>query len=172
MNPATVALIILVLSILLWLFFIIAPWKVDKVFPSFRLKKWLKRLLSISFGIIGAGVVLILFIVWFLLSTTNLSRRPKYAKMFLEDSAINVNLPKFKVLDHTLQFTGGDDTEIRWEVKFKKPLSDEFVETLDSLCHSYGSGWHFDRQNHRYIYTYWHPNDIEITYCVSISPEN
>ena len=125
-----------------------------------------------GFSIIGAGVVLILFIVWFLLSTTNLSRRPKYAKMFLEDSAINVNLPKFKVLDHTLQFTGGDDTEIRWEVKFKKPLSDEFVETLDSLCHSYGSGWHFDRQNHRYIYTYWHPNDIEITDCVSISPEN
>lgn len=170
MNPATIALIFLLLSILLWLFLIIAPWKIHKTFPHFKLKTWGKCLLSISFGVIGAGLVFILFINWALLSITNLSRRPKYAKMFLEECAIDIDMPKFKVLDHTFQFIGGDDTETRWEVKFKKPLSDEFVETLDSLCRS-TSDWYYDRPSHSYNYIYWHPDNIELRDCVSISPE-
>lgn len=170
MNPATVALIILVVAVLLWILLIIAPWGIEKVVPFLKLKKWVKHLLSIFYGFIGAGVVLLLFLSWATISFFNLSRNSKYARLFLEDCGINVDLPKFKVKDHTFRFIGGDDTEIRWEVKFKKPLSDEFVATLDSLCRHYSSGWSFNKQDQSYVYSYWHPDDIEIKDCVVITP--
>ena len=170
MNPATVALIFLILSLFLWLFLIVAPWIINKIFPSFTLKKWVKHLLSISSGVIGAVVVLLLFIIWAVSSFFNPSRRPIYARMFLEDCAINVELlPKFKVLDHTFRITGGSDTEEKWEILFKKPLSEEFLASLNRLCEQSSSNWRYDYQGEFYVFSCW--RNAVITETVIIYPK-
>ena len=152
-----------------------------KVYRSRSLNKWVKLL-------IGILALALSVIVLFLGSITgiataifggDLSKNPREARTYLKSIEIGLELPTFKVTEHQFANVGGDDQREHWDIKFTKPLTEEFIAALDSLCRV-DSRWtkafemapysNNDTTCH-YFFSYWDPEHIEIREMVIIYPK-
>ena len=177
----------LIIACLLIIAFIFAlPFIVRKISDSRRLKKWQKVVLNAA--IIGFGCLIAITCLvanearevsrWYE-SGISLTKDPKVAKEFLDGIDISIVLPEFTVRRHTLEFTGGDDTEERWDIDFTKALTESFKASLDSLSHVAPSRWRYDKHVVRrgmsadeeefYIFSFWNPELIELHEMVMIN---
>lgn len=126
-------------------------------------------------------IVVVLFWVIFLTPalTGRLSKNPAVAWAYINSVDLQIEMPKFKVKQHTLQHKGGDDFEERWEIQFLTPLADSFIYKLDSLCLADKLHWKKtttgavlgeDDHTPYYLFTFADPVMIEIIHTITILP--
>lgn len=126
-------------------------------------------------------IVVVLFWVIFLTPalTGRLSKNPAVAWAYINSVDLQIEMPKFKVKQHTLQHKGGDDFEERWEIQFVTPLADSFIYKLDSLCLADKLHWKktttgavLDEGDHTpcYIFSCADPEMVEILHSIIIVP--
>lgn len=162
---------------------ILAPKWVVKISSLTRFKEWQKVVINcciIGFIYLAPFIALVGVEYICLKHGSPQTRNPKVARAYLEDIGINIVLPEFKVKSHVFEFTGGDDTQETWEIKFKQSLTDSFKTKLDSLCRVDSFRWRKDKMrvddgtssdySDVYTFSYWDPVMIEHQETVIIDP--
>ena len=97
------------------------------------MKNGITRLWCIPLYVLGAAILLgVLYVIFIIYTWPNLSKDPQEIRAFVERIDLGLDLPDFDIIKHTFEFVGGDDTEEKWEVEFREPVSEEFVSKLDS----------------------------------------
>ena len=129
----------------------LVPALMVRINPQLTMLNGIKRLWRIPLYVLGAAIlagVLYAVICTIIIVQTwpNMPKDPDEARAFIERIDLDIELPDFDVIKHTFDFIGGDDTDERWEVVFKEPLSEEFVSKLDS-CLVNNDRWELLNEN-------------------------